>query len=76
MKYLSKTAFGPALAIAAILSLSACTTPVNREGCCHMQCCKMQCCSGKESCCKDSKGPCCAKEGKMKGCPYTPKANN
>jgi hypothetical protein len=74
MKHLSLKAIGPALAIAAILSLGACTaTTQGVQGCDmrNMNCCaKMHCC--KMQCCKDMKGCCCC-NGKIQGCPYTPK---
>lgn len=78
MKYLSLKSIGPALAVAAILSLSACTTPMGMQGCCNMNCCsKMHCCSGKMNCCKSMKGCCCCHgNGKVQGCPYTPKHKN
>lgn len=72
MKYLSK-AFGPALAVAAILSLSACVMPQNgMQGCCA----SLHCCSGKMSCCKSMHGCCCCGGGNAKGCPYAPKAKH
>jgi hypothetical protein len=79
MKYLS-VKLGPALAVAAILSLAACTAPMGMQGC-NMNCCaKMHCCKmdGKEGCCKSMHGCCCCcGDGSgMKGCPYTPKAKH
>ena len=71
MKYLSLKSIGPALAVAAVLTLSACTTPM--QGCDmngKMNCCKMQCCKAMKGCC------CCNGNGKVQGCPYTPKTKH
>ena len=71
MKRLSMKAIGPMLAVAAILTLSACTTPMGTQNCCNMNCCKMQCCKSMQGCC------CCnGGGGKVQGCPYTPKPKN
>ena len=51
-----------AIAMLAVLTLSACVTYPAPSGCPM----KMQCCAGKMSCCSDKKGCCCC-NGDIKG---------
>lgn len=77
MPRLSLRAFAPALAIVAVMALSACTTTAPSSGCCckQMKCCeKMECCKDGNCTCCDKKdccvSGCCKGEGAKKGCPY------
>ncbi len=57
-----------AVAMFAMLTLSACATYPS-DGGCPMN---MKCCSGKMSCCTDKKGCCCCNgniKGNIQGCP-------
>lgn len=74
MDKLNLRAFMPAFAIAALLTLSACATPMQggMNCCAGMNCCKEKACckDGCQSCCKDGKCSCCAEcGGGKRGCP-------